>query len=171
MYLQNQLQQAEAEIKKGQKFKAVNRLKNVINSFPDEMGARAMLAQLYYEAGFYDAAGLYWILAEPTEDYIKECVTVYKTSVNYSPIQILKDIKYRGDKLRLPAYALQTLDQLEQEKYKKNQSSKKYKQRLAEEAASKRYDWIGGAVFLLIALVFIFGFVNGIISLWNIIFN
>lgn len=93
MHLQNQLLQSEAEIKKGQKFKAVNRLKNVINSCPDAMEARAVLAQLYYEAGFYDAAGLYWILTEPTEDHIKECIGVYKASVNYSPIQILKDIK------------------------------------------------------------------------------
>lgn len=71
MYLQNQLQQAEAEIKKGQKFKAVNRLKNIINSFPDEMGARAMLAQLYYEAGFYDAAVFTGYLLSPQKIILK----------------------------------------------------------------------------------------------------
>lgn len=107
MYSDNQIQLAEQEIKKGLKQKAVNRLKNVINFSPDEMGARTMFAQLCYEAGFYDAAGLYWMLTEPTEDHIKECVAIYKSSVNYSPIQILKDIKYRGDKSGLPQYALQ----------------------------------------------------------------
>lgn len=170
MYLQNQLQLAEDEIEKGLKLKAVNRLKNVINSFPDEMGARTMLAQLYYEAGFYDAAGLNWILTEPIEDHITKCTDIYKASVNHSSVQILKDIRYRGDKLKLPAYALQTLDTLEQEKYKMNQSSKKYHQRLAEEAAPNR-EWIGLAIIILIGLVFLFGFINGIGVLWNIFFN
>lgn len=171
MHLQNQLKLAEDEIKNGLKLKAVNRLKNVINSFPNEMAARTMLAQLYYESGFYDAAGLYWILTEPIEDRIKECIDIYKDSVNHSPIQILKDIKFRGNKLKLPAYALQTLDALEQEKYKKNQSSKKYNQRLAEESASNRGEWIGLTVLIIVVLVFLFGFINGIGALWNILFK
>lgn len=170
MYSDNQIQLAEQEIKKGLKLKAVNRLKNVINFSPDEMGARTMLAQLYYEAGFYDAAGLYWMLTEPTEDHVKECVAIYKASVNYSPIQILKDIKYRGDKSELPQYALQTLNALEEERFKKNQSSKKYNQRLVQETNADS-GWIGMAIVLLVVLIFLFGFINGIRGLWNILFN
>lgn len=170
MHLQNQFRQAEAEIKEGQKLKAANRLRNVINSFPDEMGARTMLAQLYYEAGFYDAAGLYWMLTEPIEDRIKECTDIYRASVNYSPIQILKDLKYRGDKLKLPAYSLQILNTLEEEKYKMNQSSKTYNKRRAEKSASNR-EWLGITVFLFILLVFIAGFVSVVKGLWSIFFN
>lgn len=97
MFPHNQLLRAEQEIKNGLRFKAVNRLRNVINQFPDNMEARTKLAQLYYEAGFYEAARLFWMLTEPVEEHVKQCTAIYKASVNYSPVQILKDIKYRGN--------------------------------------------------------------------------
>lgn len=170
MYSHKQLQLAEQEIKKGLKLKAVNRLRNVINQFPNEIGVRTMLAQLYYEAGFYDAAGLYWMLTEPLEERIKECTAIYRASVNYSPIQILKDIRFRGDKLELSPYALQALDALEKERYEKNKSSKKYNQRISQEANTGS-DWFSGALIILILLVFVFGFMNGIKVLWDAFFN
>ena len=169
MYSHNQLQLAEEEIKKGLKLKAVNRLKNFINSSPNEIGARTMLAQLYYEAGFYDAAGLYWMLTEPLEDRIKECTAIYKASVNYSAQQMLKDIKFRGDRLKLPVYALQILDALEAERYKKNQSSKTYNQRITQEANTNS-GWAGMVVIIIVVLVFVFGFINGIRGIWNLFF-
>lgn len=43
MYPQNQLKQAEQEISKGLKLKAANRLRNVINTYPDNMEARMRL--------------------------------------------------------------------------------------------------------------------------------
>jgi len=112
MYPQNQLKQAEQEISKGLKLKAANRLRNVINAHPDNMEARNALAQLYYEADFYEAAGLFWMLTEPTEKHIKECTAIYETTVNNSAIQILNDIKYRGDKSGLTFYAAKSLPRL-----------------------------------------------------------
>ncbi|QYJ68335.1 DUF6584 family protein [Flavobacterium litorale] len=115
MYLNIQLKKAQLEIDSGLKERAANRLKNFLNAYPDAMEAREMLALLYYESGFLDMAGKYWFLTEPTHDYMLQSIKVYQKSVGYSPIQILKDLKYRGDKSGLPDYAREKLIALEVE--------------------------------------------------------
>jgi cell division protein FtsB len=52
-------------------------------------------------------------LTEPTHDYIKESVELYKESIRNSPVQIIKDLKYRGDKSKLPEYARKRLMYIE----------------------------------------------------------
>jgi hypothetical protein len=169
MFPHNQLLRAEQEIKNGLRFKAVNRLRNVINQFPDNMEARTKLAQLYYEAGFYDAAGLFWMLTEPVEEHVKQCTVIYKASVNYSPVQILKDIKYRGNVSGLSPYAAEVLKSLEEEKRTKNASSKAYNKRLEAAPDSKSDSW-GAILLVVILIVFLLGFINGIGSIWIFFF-
>lgn len=64
-------------MKNGLKSKAIGRLKNLINQNHNDIGLRNKLAELYYENGFLDSAGKYWILTEPTENRIRKCVHLY----------------------------------------------------------------------------------------------
>lgn len=113
MNLQRKIEKIEQDIDVGIKFKSANRLRNLINQYPNEIFIWERLAELYYESGFYDAAGKYWIFTPPTEDRIKKCVDIYLKSVNYSGTQVLRDITFRGDKSKLPEYAKTKLLELE----------------------------------------------------------
>ncbi|EDP94986.1 tetratricopeptide repeat protein [Kordia algicida OT-1] len=119
MSLKEKLDKINSEIEKGLKFKATDRLRNLIQENPNELELRNKLAELYYESGFLDAAGKYWILTEPTDERIKECVAMYEQSVNYSGYQILQELVFRGDKSKLSEFAQKKLSELESDSKKK----------------------------------------------------
>jgi len=103
--LKEKLNKIDSEIENGLKFKASDRLKNLIQENPNETQLWNKLAELYYEGGFLDSAGKYWILTEPKDERITKCVEMYEKSVNYSGYQILQEITFRGDKKRLSEFA------------------------------------------------------------------
>jgi len=117
--LKEKLEKIDSEIENGLKFKASDRLRNLIQENPNETQLWNKLAELYYESGFLDSAGKYWILTEPTEDRIKKCVDIYEKSVNYSGYQILQEIVFRGDKSKLSEFAQNKLTELEVDSKKK----------------------------------------------------
>lgn len=158
MDIEYQLHKASQEITAGCKAKAVNRLRNLINTYPDDLRAREALGRLYFESGFYDAAGLQWLLCAPSAEKEK-CIGIYMNTVNHSAGQVLKDLKYRGNAVLLPAYAQKKLERLRQEA--QNTSAKSYRQHLTppkkevDSFADKliKYGCIFVAIFLFIALV------------------
>lgn len=77
----------------------------MINEFPDDISLREKLAQIYYDSGFKDEAGKFWILSEPQNLEMKESVETYRNSVSNSGNAILKDIVFRGDKSQLSDYS------------------------------------------------------------------
>ncbi len=170
MYLNVQLEKAQTEINQGLRQKAADRLKNVINTYPDVMEAREMLAMMYYESKFLDMAGRYWFLTEPTHGYIRESVEVYQESVSNSPIQILNDLKYRGDKSELTEYARKRLTILENEVKSMGHSvpykSKKYKEpnniNYKDTFKEKLITKLLIGIFFLCILFFITGIVTAI---------
>ncbi|QHI35511.1 hypothetical protein IMCC3317_08570 [Kordia antarctica] len=117
--MKEKLVKIQSDIDKGLKFKSSDRLRNLINENPNETELWNQLAELYYESGFLDAAGKYWILTEPTNDRIKKSVEIYEKSVNYSGCQILQEIKFRGDKTKLSEFAKKKLSELESDSKKK----------------------------------------------------
>ncbi|MDT0295838.1 DUF6584 family protein [Mesonia ostreae] len=119
MSLKEKLEKIDSEIENGLKFKASDRLRNLIQENPNETQLWNKLAELYYESGFLDSAGKYWILTEPTEDRIKKSVEIYVKSVNYSGYQILQEIVFRGDKSKLSEFAQNKLTELEADSKKK----------------------------------------------------
>ncbi|MFD1061963.1 DUF6584 family protein [Winogradskyella litorisediminis] len=119
MSLKEKLEKIDSEIENGLKFKASDRLRNLIQENPNETSLWNKLAELYYESGFLDSAGKYWILTEPTEDRIKKCIEIYEKSVNYSGYQILQEIVFRGDKSKLSEFAQNKLTELEADSKKK----------------------------------------------------
>ncbi|WP_299686029.1 DUF6584 family protein [uncultured Dokdonia sp.] len=119
MSLKEKLNKIDSEIENGLKFKATDRLRNLIQENPNEIEFWNKLAELYYESGFLDSAGKYWILTEPTDDRIKKCVEIYEKSVNNSGYQILQELVFRGDKSELSDYAQKKLTELESDSKEK----------------------------------------------------
>jgi len=185
MDLQDKLFEIDAEISKGLKLRAADRLKNLLGHYPDEPQIWLKLAELYYEAGFYDAAGKYWILTEPNEERIKKCVEMYEKSVNYSGNQILKELIFRGDKSKLSEYGQRKLEALEfnskqvagtvptykRKNFSSNIPSIDTEQTLKSKITDKV---IIGLILLAIMIVIISviaGFIDGFKIVWNMLFT
>ena len=128
------------------------------------------LAELYYESGFLDSAGKYWILTEPTDERIKKCVEIYEKSVNYSGHQILQEIVFRGEKSKLSHYAQKKLTELESDSKEKAKYVPKYnpktnKQKKNNSDQKRTFkDRLGEIVFfsilISIGLLIVIGFVT-----------
>ncbi len=136
MYATINLSKIESDIKKGLKYRAADRLRNLINEYPDELGFRSNLAELYYYAGFLDAAGKYWIFEESNQQRIQQCVKLYRESVNNSGCQILRDVKFRGNKSDLNEYSLKILLDLEKDSELKTNSVPRFY--LNEKSANRK---------------------------------
>lgn len=120
MNLNQKLARIDKEIQQGLKMKAADRLRNLTNQYPNELIIWERLAELYYNSGFLDAAGKFWILSEPKSEVIQKCVTLYEKSVNYSGTQILNEIIFKGDKNKLSDYAKNRLLALEKSSKEKS---------------------------------------------------
>jgi len=181
MDLKDKLFEIDVEINKGLKLRAADRLKNLLGHYPDESQIRFKLAELYYESGFYDAAGKYWILTEPDEERIKKCVEMYEKSVNYSGNQILKELIFRGDKSKLSEYGQRKLEALEFNSkqvagtvptYKrKNFGSNIPSDQIEQTLESKIVGYAVLCLLLLAIILVIVGFIDGFKIVWNMLFT
>ena len=113
MNSKSKLDKIDFNIENGLKLKATIQLRSIIDKNPNNLEVWDKLAQLYYDAGFFDAAGRFWIFNESDEKHIRDCVEIYEKSVSFSGNQILNDIKFRGDKSNLNQYAKAKLTELE----------------------------------------------------------
>ncbi|RQO41653.1 hypothetical protein DBR39_03230 [Chryseobacterium sp. KBW03] len=112
------LYRIEEDIKEGRKKKACDRLRNMINQFPNDISLRKKLGQVYFDAGFLDEAGKFWILSTPENHEMENAVEIYRKSLSNSGNAILKDIIFRGDKGLLNEYAIKIITELEQHSLK-----------------------------------------------------
>jgi len=168
--LKEKLEKIDSEIENGLKFKASDRLRNLIQENPNETQLWNKLAELYYESGFLDSAGKYWILTEPTEDRIKKSVEIYVKSVNYSGYQILQEIVFRGDKSKLSEFAQNKLTELEADSKKKADyvpkfSPKKNKRKNKNSEYKRTFkdklgEWTLFGIVASIVILIIIGFVT-----------
>jgi hypothetical protein len=122
----------EQDLKTGKKKKACERLRNLINEYPDDLSLREKVAQIYYDAGFKDEAGKFWILSEPQSFEMKEAVEIYRSSLSNSGNAILKDIVFRGNKNKLPAYTLNIIKELEADSFRKTRHIPDFKRKSRE---------------------------------------
>lgn len=176
MSLQKTLDKIDSEFENGLRFKATDRLRNLIQDNPNEIELWNKLAEFYYESGFLDAAGKYWILTEPTEDRIKKCVEIYEKSLNYSGYQILQEIVFRGDKSQLPKYAQQKLTELEADSKKKMNYVPKFSPKLngkkknnSQEDATSTFTWFG-VIFFSVLAIFGILMIVGVFTVFSWIF-
>ncbi|MFP3598369.1 DUF6584 family protein [Chryseobacterium sp. SIMBA_029] len=152
----------EQDLKAGRKKKASDRLRNLINEFPDDISLREKLGQIYYNSGFKDEAGKFWILSEPKNQEMKEAVEIYRNSLSNSGSTILKDIVFRGDKNKLTDYSKKVLEDLESDSFKKTkyipdfnrkQREKGIYQESKDSLSSKIGMYFLGAIIILIPVL------------------
>ncbi|MBP2618946.1 DUF6584 family protein [Chryseobacterium jejuense] len=117
--MKNLFDKVEQDLKEGKKKKACDRLRNLINQFPDDLSLRKKLGQIYYDADFLDEAGKFWILSEPENKEMEKAVALYRKTLSNSGNAILKDIVFRGDKTQLNEYVRKILTELEQDSLEK----------------------------------------------------
>ncbi len=170
MSLKEKLDKIDSEIENGLKSKATDRLRNLIQENPNKIELWNKLAELYYESGFLDSAGKYWILTEPTDDRIRKCVEIYEKSVNNSGYQILQELVFRGDKTKLSEFAQKKLTELESDSKAKanyipkfNPKTNKQKKNNSDHKQTFK-EKLGGFVFFsilaIIGILIIIGFVT-----------
>lgn len=135
--MRNMFYRIEEDLKQGRKKKACDRLRNLINEFPDDISLREKLGQIYYDSGFLDEAGKFWILSEPQNFEMKEAVEIYRSSSSNSGNAILKDVVFRGDKNKLSEYAKNILKELESDSLKKTKHIPDFKPKNREKGNYK----------------------------------
>ncbi|WP_343661244.1 DUF6584 family protein [Chryseobacterium sp.] len=161
----------EKDLKVGRKKKACDRLRNMINQFPNDLSLRKRLGQIYFEAGFLDEAGKFWILNTPENNEMENAVEIYRKSLSNSGNAILKDIVFRGDKNTLDEYALKVITELEQHSLKitKQIPVFKAKTREKENYSENQTVFLSKIVNCLVIGLIILIPVLGIVKLFEII--
>ena len=171
--MENIFYKIEKDLEEGRKKKACDRLRNAINQYPDDLSLREKLGRIYYDAGFLDEAGKFWILSESKDAEMKNAVEIYKSSLSYSGNAILKDIVFRGDKKILSEYVLNVLKDLERDSLKKTnhipEYKKKYKQGVIDSKSNPSF-LSKVTIFLLIGTVILLP-VLGLVKLGELIIS
>lgn len=162
----------DIEIKLGKKYKACDRLRNLINENPNNLELYDKLASVYFESGFYDAAGKYWILIEPNNENIKKSVDIYKKSVNNSGTKILQDLKFRGNKNELNEYAKSQLEYLEKDSFERSKyvpsfEKENYKYKIPRKNNQTFKDKIFEKIVLAILISIPFLIILGIVKVYE----
>lgn len=167
----NMFYRIEQDIKEGRKKKACDRLRNMINQFPDDISLREKLAQLYYDSGFKDEAGKFWILSELQNFEMKEAVEIYRNSLSNSGNAILKDIVFRGNKTQLSDFAKNIFKELESDSFKKTKCIPDFQSKNREKGnytESKNSFFSNIGFYLLIGGIILLPFL-GLVKLGEII--
>lgn len=169
----NLMHRIEQDLKDGSKKKACDRLRNMINQFPDDLSLRRKLGQIYFEAGFLDEAGKFWILSKPENNEMENALEIYRKSLSNSGNAILKDIVFRGDKKLLDEYALKVITELEQDSFKMTKHIPIFKAKKREKGSysEKKTDFLSKiGIFLLIGFIILLP-VLGIFKLGELILS
>lgn len=167
----NLLYRIEQDLKEGRKKKACDRLRNMINQFPDDLSLRKKLGYIYFEAGFLDEAGKFWILSAPENNEMENAVQIYIKSLSNSGNAILKDIVFRVDKNLLDEYALKVITELEQNSLTitKQIPVFKTKTRDKENYSEDKTDFLSKiGIFLLIGFIILLP-ILGVLKLFEVI--
>lgn len=109
MSIETTLLKIEADLDGGRKGLAVKRLRSLIKTNPTNILLRNRLAEIYYDAGFIDTAGLYWLLSEPKNNKMRHAVAVYKQTAG-SAQQILDDLGRLKDIEKLDNFSKHELE-------------------------------------------------------------
>jgi len=167
----NLLYRIEQDLKAGRKKKACDRLRNMINQFPNDLSLRKKLGQIYFEAGFLDEAGKFWILSSPENNEMENAVEIYRKSLSDSGNAILKDIVFRGDKNLLDEYAWKVITELEQNSLKITKHIPVFKTKTREKGSysETQTGFLSKIVTCLVIGIIILIPVLGIVKLFEII--
>ena len=103
MPLEETLKTIELEIAENNLGQARDRLTGLISSYPDDLGLRRRLGDVYWRLGDRAMAGRYWYLESTRTGDMKVAVKAFEHSQGHDPYNIARCLKYRGDPKALPA--------------------------------------------------------------------
>ncbi|WP_160138955.1 DUF6584 family protein [Chryseobacterium sp. c4a] len=163
----------EQDLKEGKKKKACDRLRNLINQFPNDLSLRTRLGQIYYNAGFLDEAGKFWILSEPENEEMEKAVALYRKTLSNSGNAILKDIVFRGNKTLLNEYAVNILAELEKDSLNKTKHIPDFKPKNRESSnypkSEAKTGFLNTLMFIMLIVFLISLPILGIFKLFELI--
>lgn len=116
--LELKLAAINCDIELGRKQRAADKLRKLICQNPEEIDLWFITGELYYNSGFLDMAGRYWLFYPSVEPHITKAIDIYKESVNFSSTQMLRDIKFSGSAENLPLYSQNIIESLEKDAFK-----------------------------------------------------
>ncbi|TDL83396.1 DNA helicase [Peribacillus frigoritolerans] len=94
----NTLLKIEEDIKKNDLGKARDRLHGLIATYPDELELRRKLGDIYYELKYPSMAGRYWYLEKNKTPEMQHACIEFEKSMGNNPFQIVRALKFKGDK-------------------------------------------------------------------------
>ncbi|MDR3023763.1 DUF6584 family protein [Chryseobacterium sp.] len=169
--MENLFYRIEQDLKEGRKKKACDRLRNMINQFPNDLSLRKKLGQIYFEAGFLDEAGKFWILSKPENNEMEAAVEIYRKSLSNSGNAILNDIVFRGDKDLLDEHAKKVILELEHDSFRVTGQIPTFKAKAREKGrySEDKTNFLGQIGFFLFIGFIILLPVLGIFKLFELI--
>ncbi|WP_282032849.1 DUF6584 family protein [Metabacillus indicus] len=94
----NTLLKIEEDIKKNDLGKARDRLHGLIATYPNELELRRKLGDIYYALKYPSMAGRYWYLEKNKTPEMQHACIEFEKSMGNNPFQIVRAIKFKGDK-------------------------------------------------------------------------
>ena len=88
----------EEDIKKNDLGKARDRLHGLIATYPNELELRRKLGDIYYALKYPSMAGRYWYLEQNKTPEMEHACIEFEKSMGNDPFQIVRALKFKGDK-------------------------------------------------------------------------
>ena len=108
------LARVEADLRSGDVGKARDRLHTLVHDYPNDVGLRTRLAEVYQRLKFPAMAGRYWYLEASWTAEMEDSIAIFRRSCGDDPLRILSALKFRGDSSQIPKYARERLGSLQQ---------------------------------------------------------
>lgn len=107
------LSRVQKDIDRGDLGKARDRLHGLVAQYPDDLGLRTRLAEVYADLKYPGMAGRYWYLEPGKTPKMLEACQRFEESCGQDALKMLMAIKFRGDPAALPEHSRAILEGLQ----------------------------------------------------------
>jgi hypothetical protein len=162
MSKESTIKRIEADIAAGDLGKARDRLNGLIRAYPEDIGLRSRLAEIYSKLQYPHMAGCYWYLEENQTDEMREAVAVFTKRCGNDPWVMWSWIKFRGNPDAVSPYVKQRLQELIKGCEKKHGRYPGYSGKKTRYAETTKHKWqnkiraVGCWTVFVLILVFAF---------------
>ncbi|MGG0729448.1 DUF6584 family protein [Bacillus paramycoides] len=91
------LKKIENDIENKNLGKARDRLHGLIATYPNELGFRKRLGDIYYTLQYPEMAGRYWYLEKDKTGVMHEACRQFEKSMGNDPYHIIRALKFKGE--------------------------------------------------------------------------
>lgn len=96
MPIQLTLEKVQNDIDTGNLGKARDRLHGLINTYPNDLGLRVKLGDIYWRLQLPEMAGRYWYLEENKSEQVQSACQFFEKTCKNNPLEILRMLKFKG---------------------------------------------------------------------------